>query len=551
MGVPPPFPFGQKKGVLIKYSRSAPYFMAFSRLHSAQTNLLKGQIITVETDVSGRSLHAFSIVGLPDKAVEEARDRVGSAIKNTGHKSPKQKNQKIVVSLAPAEVRKEGSFFDLAIALGYLLSENFIKFDPKDKLFVGELSLNGELRGIRGALPIVAEAKREGFKEIYLPKQNVREAALVGEIKIFGAKNLREVIDHIAEKEWIETAMDERIEIPKENMGKVLSPAPKTKISYKPPAEEIDFSDIRGQESVKRGLLIAAAGRHNILMTGPPGTGKTLLARAFRGILPRLSEDEVLEITGIHSVAATLDEPVLTSAPFRSPHHTSSYVSLIGGGAKIKPGEVTLAHRGVLFLDEFPEFDKRVLESLRQPLEDNMINISRAKGTARFPANFILIAAMNPCACGNFGSGQKECVCKPADLSRYSRKISGPIMDRIDLWVEVPAVDYQKLSGKREGESSADLRAKIEEARRIQRERFLKLGRKIYSNSEMNVKDINSFLEKNPKIKDFINESAQKLRLSARAYHRVLKLARTIADLGGKENVTEDHLLEALQYRPR
>ncbi|MEK7140176.1 MAG: YifB family Mg chelatase-like AAA ATPase, partial [Patescibacteria group bacterium] len=406
--------------------------MSFSRVYSAQVNLLSGVIVTVEVDLS-RGLHAFNVVGLPDKAVDESKDRVSGAIKNSGFKSPKAQNQKIVVSLSPADLKKEGPFFDLPIALAYMQAAGDIKFNPERKIFLGELGLDGTLRKIRGALPLAEAAKRKGFEEIYLPKENAIEAALVSGIKVFGAESLKEVIAHIDQSRDPEFDHEE------------IAEQPKTEISYKKERKGADFADVRGQEGAKRGLEIAAAGGHNIAMYGPPGTGKTMLARAFSGLLDDLSKEEVLEITGIHSVAGATQGELVCFPPFRSPHHTSSYVSIIGGGTYPKPGEVTLAHRGVLFLDEFPEFERRVIESLRQPLEDNIVSISRAKGSAIFPSNFILIAAMNPCPCGNAGSKQKACICKPSDLDRYKRKLSGPIIDRIDIWVSVGNVDYKKL----------------------------------------------------------------------------------------------------------
>jgi len=520
--------------------------MSFSRIYSAQTHLLKGKIVTVEVDITKNTLHAFTLVGLPDKAVDESKDRMSSALKNTGYNSPKNQNQKIVISLSPADIKKEGPYFDLAIALAYLLSAEEINFDGEGRIFLGELSLNGELRPIKGALPLTEAAKKLGYKEIFLPIDNAKEAALVDGITIYGANNLKEVIDHIHI-------------IKKDKEGNLLekerprmSPFPKTEISHEEKVNNIDFSDIKGQEGAKRGLEIAASGGHNIAMSGPPGTGKTMLARVFSHILPDLEKEDCLEITGIHSVVGLLEDTIITDPPFRAPHHTASYVSMIGGGANPKPGEVTLAHRGVLFLDEFPEFEKRVLESLRQPLEDNIVSISRARGSAIFPSNFILIAAMNPCPCGNKGNKQKECICKPMDLDRYKRKLSGPIMDRIDIWVNVQNVNYDKLSSNEsEGEKTKTIKERVKNARNIQTKRFKNAPRKINTNSEMNVKELNIYAPLDEETKKVLNQSAERLQLSARAYHRTIKLARTIADLEGSENIKQSHLLEALQYRPR
>lgn len=509
--------------------------MAFAKVYSAQVSLLTGAIVTIEVDLS-RGLHAFSLVGLPDKAVDESKDRVSGAIKNSGYKSPKAQNQKIIVSLSPADLKKEGPFFDLAIAISYMLAAGDIKFNPEKKMFLGELGLDGTLRRVRGALPLTEAAKRAGFEEIFLPKENAEEAALVEGVKIFGAGSLKEVIEHIDELE---------------RKNRKISVQPETKINYAREKKGADFSDVRGQESAKRGLEIAAAGGHNIAMYGPPGTGKTMLARAFSGILPDLSAEEVLEITGIHSVAGATMGELVVNAPFRAPHHTSSYVSLIGGGTFPKPGEVTLAHRGVLFLDEFPEFEKRVIESLRQPLEDNIVSIARAKATAIFPSNFILVAAMNPCPCGNIGSKKRACICKPSDLDRYKRKLSGPIVDRVDLWVSVQNVDYKKLGADGAGERSEKIKERIIRAREIQRERFKKLNRDIKTNSEMNVKDLSSIVKLPDDVRKILDNSAERLALSARAYHRVIKLARTIADLENSEDVKDKHILEALQYRPK
>jgi magnesium chelatase family protein len=516
--------------------------MSFAKVYSAQVNLLSGAIVTIEVDLS-RGLHSFAVVGLPDKAVDESKDRVSGAIKNSGFQSPKAKNQKIIVSLSPADLKKEGPFFDLGIALAYMKAAGDIKFDAEKKIFLGELGLDGTLRRIRGALPLAQEAKRMGFEEVYLPKENAEEAALVEGIKIFGAGSLSEVVKHIDETKKPAAEQKEKI--------KKIPAQPPTRINFQKETKGADFADIRGQEGAKRGLEIAAAGGHNIAMYGPPGTGKTMLARAFAQILPELKLAEVLEITGIHSVAGAAQGNLVSAPPFRAPHHTSSYVSIIGGGTYPKPGEVTLAHRGVLFLDEFPEFEKRVIESLRQPLEDNIVSISRAKGTAIFPSNFILVAAMNPCPCGNAGNKQKACICKPSDLARYKRKLSGPIIDRIDLWVSVGNVDYKKLGGEGTGERSELIKERVARAREVQGDRFKKAGKKLATNSEMSVRDLGHLVKLPKDVRELLDDSAERLALSARAYHRVIKIARTIADLENSENVGANHILEAIQYRPK
>ena len=519
--------------------------MSFAKTSSAQTIGLGAKIIDVEIDLS-KGLHSFTIVGLPDKGVEESRDRVSASIKNSGFTSPKSLNQKVVVSLAPADIKKEGPIFDVAISLAYLLASEEIKFDSKKILFLGELSLDGNLRRINGVLPIVAEAKNRGFLEVFLPKDNAKEAALVSGIKIYGANNLKEIIEHLNTRQ-----INKKPNI-NPSQTKKIDRQPQTEITIEDDELLIDFSEIKGQETAKRGLEIAAAGGHNIAMYGPPGTGKTMLAKAFGHILPTLSFDEILEITSIHSVAGVLKKDIITKSPVRSPHHTASYVSIVGGGTIPKPGEITLAHRGVLFLDEFPEFDRKVIETLREPLEESEISISRSKGTVTFPANFILIAAMNPCPCGNFGSKTKECICKPTDLLRYQRKISGPIIDRIDMWVEVSQINYEKLSEKdTDKKETPEIKNRVIKTREIQRKRFDEAKRKIKTNSEMDTKDINKIANLDEKAKEILNVSAKKLDLSARAYHRVIKLGRTIADLEGSRAINPSHILEALQYRPK
>ena len=519
--------------------------MSFATVSSAQVHLLKTALVRVEVDLS-KGLHAFSIVGLPDKAVEEAKDRISAAIKNTGFKSPKQKSHKIVISLAPANVKKEGPQFDLPMAVGYLIASRGLPADVKGKLFVGELSLDGRVSPISGVLPIVREAKRSGFTEVYVPSENAEEAALIDGIDVFAVKTLWDLCAHLAEKDTMPD--DDRPFIKRRK----LKPVPQTKFSAGTRDYQVDFADIKGQRTAKRGLMIAAAGGHNIAMWGPPGTGKTLLAKAFISILPPLDIEEALEVTGIHSVAGALQEPIITFPPFRSPHHTASYVALVGGGTVPKPGEITLAHRGVLFLDEFPEFERRVIDALRQPLEDRVVSVARVKGSAQFPANFTLITAMNPCPCGNSGVRGKRCSCAGHQIDRYKRKLSGPIIDRIDLWTEVSVVEHEKLTEGRGGEEeSSDVREKVAAARERAEKRYKQLKLPFKTNSDVGPRDIATAIPLSDEVKKALNLAAKKHDLSARSYHRLIKLARTVADLEEHDEVEESDLMEALTYRPK
>lgn len=516
--------------------------MHFISIKSAFISGLKARLVKVECDI-GRGINSFSIIGLGDKAVEESKDRVCSALRNSEFSNPKQVNQKTTIFLAPGDLKKEGTSFDLAIALSYLIANKEIKVDQnilEDSLFLGELSLKGETAKLKGALAIAEFCEKNKIKNLFLPKENLEEAALVQNVNIYGVHNLNEVIDHITEKEFIEKSKPTNI---------------KDLINNISTHSNIDMQDIKGQKAAKRALLVAMAGGHNIALYGPPGTGKTMLARASKNLLPHLDYKNILEITKIHSIAGLNDiekDNLILEAPFRSPHHTSSYVSLVGGGSNLKPGEITLAHGGVLFLDEFPEFEKKSIEALREPLEEGHISISRAKGTEKFPAKFILIAAMNPCPCGNRGNKDKKCICTPLDISRYERKLSGPIMDRIDIWVNVSNISYNELVSKNEeGENSSIFRKKILNARKRMRDRFVDNNKNIEMNRDMSSKDISKYIKLTPEIKKELDLYAMKLALSPRAYHRVLRVAQTIADLDEKENIELPHILEALQYRPK
>ena len=502
--------------------------MDIARVNSAQPELLRAHVVTIEADLS-RGLHSFSVVGLAGKAVEEARDRLSSAIKHSGFASPKSKNHKIIISLAPADLKKEGPLFDVPMALAYLIAAKEISCDIKNKLFVGELGLDGVVRPVRGVLAIANTAVSERFTELFVPLENAREAALVPGITVYGVKNLKELIAHLNSKT--------------ENRS-MLKPVGQTPLSQSFAETAVYFEDIRGQDVAKRGLTIAAAGRHNTLMIGPPGTGKTMLARALESILPPLSLSEALEVTAIHSVAGILSEDIITTSPFRTPHHTASHTSLVGGGTNPRPGEVTLAHRGVLFLDEFPEFERRSIDALRQPLEDRVVSISRIASSVQFPANFMLVAAMNP----HRGGADTDTPLEAQVSDAYKKKLSGPILDRIDLSLDVTHITYDTLTKKRErtGETAA-VRDVIASARAAQAARLI--GRKATTNAEMSARDIEELIELTESVKSLITLSAEKLKLSPRSFHRVIKVAQTVADLEGAQGIEEKHVLEALQYR--
>lgn len=507
------------------------YEFMSSKVLSAATIGLKSELVEVEADAVSAGLHVFNIVGLPDMAVKESRDRVGSAIRNSGFLPPHRAGR-VTINLAPADLKKEGPIYDLPIALGFLLTTNQINFDIRERLFLGELSLDGKVRPIKGILPMAIMAKEKGIKEFYIPSENTREASIIEGINIFPVSTLNDLISHLLEEKLIEPAV-------KTNLEEL----------FKNNNHFADMLDIRGQEHAKRALEIASAGSHNVILNGPPGSGKTLLAKTMPSILPKLTIPEALEITKIYSVAGQLQRnmSLITQRQFRSPHHSASAVSLVGGGAYPKPGEISLAHRGILFLDEFPEFSRGVLENLRQPLENGTISVSRAQGTLEFPARFTLIAAMNPCPCGNATDPEKICSCSPASIIKYQRKISGPILDRIDLHVEVPRLKFEKLSGDSISEKSADIRKRVEKARLIQKERFT--GSKIITNSEMESEQIKKFCMLDSSCIELMKKAVSSLRLSARSYYRIIKVARTIADLSESENIRPEYIAEAVQYR--
>lgn len=503
-------------------------------VHSCAVVGLDGHIIDVEVDFNPRAgLPNFTIVGLPDSAVKESRERVRAAIKNSHLQFV---NKAYTVNLSPADLQKHGPAYDLSIAVGVLAATDQVPLAPlKSAVFIGELSLDGSVRHVRGVMPVAYTAREQGFSEVYVPAEDAAEAALVSGVDVIPLQSLGQLVEHLY------------------GMNVIPPYRAETRSSADFLLDGItDFADIRGQQHVKRAVELAAGGSHNIRLSGPPGSGKTLLARALPGIMPQLSMDEALEVTRIYSVADMLQsqQPLMQQRPFRAPHHTISHAGLVGGGAMPRPGEITLAHRGVLFLDEATEYSQHTLEVLRQPIEDKVVTISRAKGSLTFPANFLLILAQNPCPCGYYGDPVKACTCTPAMILRYQSKLSGPLLDRIDIHVEVPRVEYDKLMSLERGESSADIRARVERARARQAERFAGLPG-LFANSDMGVGEIDRFCILSPEARQLIELSVRRMQLSARAYHRILKLSRTIADLADSTNIEVQHAAEAIQYRPK
>ncbi len=491
---------------------------------------INATLITVEVSIS-QGVN-FYLVGLPDNAVKESQQRINTALKTVGYEIPRRK---IVINMAPADIRKEGSAYDLTIAMGILGGYGIVPADKLSEYFImGELSLDGSIKPIKGSLPIAIEARKHKFKGFFVPAENVDEAAVVNNLKVYGVSHISEVVEFLQGKRQLTPHTVNTRELFYKNIN-----------NY-----HLDFSDVKGQENVKRALEVAASGGHNIVMIGSPGSGKTMLARRMPSILPPLTLEEALETTKIHSVAGKIDKGVslMTERPFRSPHHTISDVALIGGGVHPQPGEVSLAHNGVLFLDELPEFKRNVLEVLRQPLEDKVITISRSRYTVEYPANFMLVAAMNPCPCGYYNHPEKACVCTIGQIQRYLNKLSGPLLDRIDIHLEVIPVSFDKLSSESKGESSATIRERVINARRIQKERF-KDYPGIYTNSQMTPQLLQKFCKLDKESKTLLKTAIEKLGLSARAYDRILKVSRTIADMDKSQDIKPHHIAEAIQYR--
>lgn len=503
--------------------------MGLAKVRTAAVVGLEAQEVEVEVDIAS-GLPAMTIVGLPDTAIQEARERVRAAIRNSGFTFPMKR---ITVNLAPADLKKAGPAYDLPIAIGILISSEQVSADTPQILFLGELSLDGALRRTRGILSMVALAKEKGIPVAFVPAVDAEEASLIDGVQIIPFNSLAELVAHLRGEVLVSPCIAQKKE------------------TIVVPVFSSNLTDIKGQEHAKRALEVAAAGGHNLIMVGPPGSGKTMLSRSLPSILPTMRIEESLEVTKIYSVAGLLssDTPLITQRPFRSPHYTISNAGLVGGGRWPKPGEISLSHRGVLFLDEFPEFGHAVLEVLRQPLEDKVVTISRAQGSVTFPANFMLVGASNPCPCGYYGDPFKECRCSSGEISRYQKRISGPLLDRIDIFIDVPRVDYEKLADDRVGETSEKVRARVEKARQIQSERFKET--KQFCNADMTPAEVMKFCHTEPAAQSLLKAAMKSFSLTARGFHRILKVARTIADLDGAETIGSAHLAEAIQYRSR